>query len=57
MKIPTKYVEELSIEEEIKLKEILKTSKNNKQRMRAEIILLSNKKYSIDEIEYINRGR
>jgi transposase len=53
VRTPSKYVKQITKEEELQLIEIVKISKNHKQRMRAEIIILSNKQYSIDEIEKI----
>jgi transposase len=50
MKIATKFVTELTAAETEKLKKMMKEEESSRLRMRAHIILLSNKKYSIDEI-------
>ena len=53
MKIPTKYVSELSEAEEKELKERVKHGQNEGERRRGHCILLSNQGYSIDEIAQI----
>src|SRR5258708_6942180 len=50
MKVPTKFVSELTAGEVEKLKKMMKEEELPRQRMRAHIIILSNKKYSIDQI-------
>jgi len=50
MKVPTKFVPELSEEEVEKLKAIMKEEQSPRMRMRAHIIILSNKGFSIDVI-------
>ena len=53
MKVPTKFVSELTEEEIEELKRILKEGETPRVRMRAHIILMSNKKFSIDDIANI----
>ena len=50
MKVPTKYIAELGEEEKKELKRLMKEDPSSRVRMRANSILLSNRKYSIDEI-------
>jgi transposase len=50
MKVPTKFVPDLTEEEVQKLKAIMKEEQSARMRMRAHIIILSNKGYSIDVI-------
>ena len=50
MKVPTKFVSELTEEEVEKLKIIIKEGQSSRIRMRSHIIIMSNKKYSIDVI-------
>lgn len=50
MTIPTKYVSELTSQEEEKLIEIVKMGESEKERRRAHCILLNHKEYSIDII-------
>lgn len=53
MKIPTKFIINLSEEEKRKLTEIMKTGEKYRERMRAHSILLSNQGYNIDAIAEI----
>lgn len=53
MKMPTRFVEPLSDAQRERLKDIHKTNPNARVRMRAHAILLSNKRYSIDQISDI----
>ena len=53
MNVARKYIKPLSNREEETLLEIMKHSNNERERMRAHCILLSNKEYSIDEIANI----
>jgi len=58
MRVPTKYVKQLTEKEEEKLREIVRNGETDKERRRANSILLSNKKYSIDKIaEIIEKDR
>jgi transposase len=58
MKVPTKYVKSLTVEEEEKLMEIMKKGETEKERRRAHCIILNNKEYSIDSIaEIYNKHR
>lgn len=58
MKVPTKYVNELTVEEEEKLIEIMKKGESEKERRRAHCIILNSKEYSIDAIaEIYNKHR
>jgi len=50
MKTPTKYVKPLTAEQREQLKEIMKSSAPQRKRMRAHAILLSARRYSIDQI-------
>ena len=50
MKVPTKYVSDLTEDEIRKLQEIMKEDPSSRTRMRAHSILLSSRNYSIDEI-------
>lgn len=50
MKRPTKFVAPLTPEQEARLEEILKTAPTHRRRMRAHAVLLSHRKYSVDEI-------
>lgn len=53
MNVARKYIKPLSNKEEETLLGRMKNSKNERERMRAHCILLSNKKYNIDEIANI----
>ena len=53
MKTPTKYVTTLTKEQKEKLKELMRIDPSSRIRMRSHCILLSNRKYSIDEIATI----
>lgn len=50
MKTPTKFVKPLTSEQREQLKEIMKSSAPQRRRMRAHAILLSERRYSIDQI-------
>ena len=50
MKTPTKFVKTLSSEQREQLAEIMKSSAPQRKRMRAHTILLSERRYSIDQI-------
>src|SRR5438270_468100 len=50
MKVPTKYVSDLTEEQIRKLNEMMKEDSSSRVRMRAHSILLSMRNYSIDEI-------
>src|SRR5688572_1957042 len=50
MKIPTKFITEISAEEKRELNRMMKENPSSRVRMRAHSILLSNREYSIDEI-------
>jgi transposase len=50
MKTPTKFVQPLSEEQREQLKEIMKSPSPQRKRMRAHAILLSERRYSIDQI-------
>jgi transposase len=50
MKVPTKFITNLSDEDKEKLIEIMKTNEKHRVRMRAHSILLSGQGYNIDEI-------
>src|SRR5262249_7030157 len=50
MKTPTKFVEPLTSEQREQLKEIMKSSAPQRKRMRAHAVLLSERRYSIDQI-------
>jgi transposase len=53
MKTPTKFVSPLTAEQREQLKEIMKSSAPQRKRMRAHAILLSERRYSIDQISDI----
>jgi transposase len=53
MRKPTKFIEPLNNAQREQLKEILKTDSNARIRMRAHAILLSDKRFSIDQISEI----
>src|SRR5574341_1158290 len=50
MKTPTKFVKPLTSEQRDQLKEIMKSPASQRKRMRAHAILLSERRYSIDQI-------
>ena len=50
MKIPTKYIKALTEEEQAELRRIHKSDDSSRRRMRAHVILLSFRRYSINEI-------
>jgi len=50
MKTPTKFVKPLTSEQREQLKEIMKSSEPQRKRMRAHAVLLSERRYSIDQI-------
>lgn len=50
MRTPTKFVQELTDEQQNELKVIMKSSAPQRQRMRAHAILLSHRRFSIDHI-------
>src|SRR5262249_2124644 len=50
MKTPTKFVKPLTDEQRTQLKEIMKSQAQQRKRMRAHAVLLSERRYSIDQI-------
>lgn len=50
MKTPTKFVKSLTIEQQQELRRIHKTDASSRRRMRAHVILLSFRRYAIDQI-------
>jgi transposase len=50
MKRPTKFVKPLSEEQRKELKEIMKSQASQRSRMRAHAVLLSERRYSINQI-------
>lgn len=50
MKVPTKFVKPLTIEQRKQLKEIMKSQATDRRRMRAHAVLLSDRRYSINQI-------
>jgi hypothetical protein len=56
MKTPTQFVEPLTEEQRERLKEILKSQSPQRNRMRAPAILLSERRYSIDQIADLYQG-
>ena len=50
MKTPTKFVQLLTEEQREQLKEVMKSQAPQRTRMRAHAILLSERRYSIDQI-------
>jgi transposase len=50
MKIPTKFVKSLTEEQRGRLQEIMKSEASQRKRIRAHAILLSDRRYSIDQI-------
>jgi transposase len=50
MKTPTKFVQPLTEEQREQLKEVMKSQSPQRTRMRAHVILLSERRYSIDQI-------
>jgi transposase len=50
MKTPTKFVQSLTEEQREQLKEVMKSQSPQRTRMRAHVILLSERRYSIDQI-------
>jgi hypothetical protein len=55
MKTPTKFVKPLTDEQREQLKEIMKSQALQRKRMRAHAILLSERRYLIDQIADIYR--
>jgi transposase len=53
MKTPTKFVQPLTEEQREQLKEVMKSQSPQRTRMRAHVILLSERRYSIDQIAAI----
>ena len=51
--MPTKFVEELTEQQKSRLQTILKSHAPQRERMRAHVILLSARRYSIDQIAAI----
>ena len=50
MRTPTKFVEELTDEQKSQLQAIMKSNASQRQRMRAHAVLLSSRRFSIDQI-------
>ena len=50
MRTPTKFVEELSVEQKSGLQAIMKSDASQRRRMRAHAVLLSSRRFSIDRI-------
>ena len=50
MRTPTKFVEELTDEQKSRLQAIMKSNAPQRARMRAHAVLLSNRRFSIDQI-------
>ena len=50
MRTPTKFVQELTHEQQSRLKAIMKSNAPQRERMRAHSILLSHRRFSIDQI-------
>lgn len=50
MKKPTKFVKPLTPEQRVQLDEVMKSSAPHRKRMRAQAVLLSDRRYSIDKI-------
>jgi transposase len=53
MRTPTKFVEELSEEQKSELQKIMKSRAPQRERMRAHAVLLSARRFSIDQIAAI----
>lgn len=53
MRTPTKFVQELTEEQKSQLQEIMKSTAAQRTRMRAHVVLLSNRRFSIDQIASI----
>ena len=53
MRTPTKFVQDLTDEQKAELKAIMKSSAAHRKRMRAHAILLSARRYSVDQIAAI----
>lgn len=53
MRTPTKFVQELTEEQKSRLQAIMKSDAPHRQRMRAQTILLSARRFSIDQIAAI----
>lgn len=53
MRTPTKFVQELSDEQKSRLQAIMKSNAPQRARMRAHAVLLSNRRFSIDQIAAI----
>jgi len=53
MRTPTKFVEELTDEQKSRLQAIMKSDAPQRQRMRAHTVLLSARRFSIDQIAAI----
>lgn len=53
MRTPTKFVEELSNEQKSHLQAIMKSDASQRKRMRAHAVLLSSRRFSIDQIAAI----
>lgn len=50
MRTPTKFVQELTNEQQSRLKALMKSNAPQRERMRAHCILLSHRRFSIDQI-------
>ncbi len=53
MRTPTKFVEELTVEQQSGLQAIMRTDASQRRRMRAHTVLLSARRFSIDQIAAI----
>src|SRR5215208_660540 len=53
MRTPTKFVEELTEEQKSGLQRVMKSNAPQRERMRAHVILLSARRFSIDQIAAI----
>lgn len=53
MRTPTKFVQELTDEQKSQLRAIMKSKASQRKRMRAHAVLLSNRRFSIDQIAAI----
>ncbi len=53
MRTPTKFVQELTDEQKSRLQAIMKSDAPHRKRMRAQAVLLSSRRFSIDQIAAI----
>ncbi len=53
MRTPTKFIEELTVEQKSGLQAIMKSEASQRKRMRAHAVLLSARRFSIDQIAAI----